>query len=92
MDTAGLIGHQEKFPEGHEGPTLADLWPDNRIVAAVVGLNPAPKSVEAGHYYQELAARRQLLRVAEAGMLNPEDAPFLDDAARQYGIAFTNIV
>jgi TDG/mug DNA glycosylase family protein len=87
-----LIGHQEKLPDGHEGLTLADLWPEDRIIAAVVGLNPAPKSVEAGHYYQGQAGRRQLLRMAKMGMFDPDDAPFIDDAALQHGIAFTDIV
>lgn len=57
-----------------------------------MGLNPAPKSVEAGHYYQGPAGRRQLLRLAEVGLFDPADAPFLDDAAVQRGKAFTEIV
>lgn len=87
-----LIGHQERLPGGAGELTLADLWPEDRIVAAVVGLNPAPKSVKAGHYYQGPAGRRQLLRMAEAGLFDPDDAPFLDDAALRHGIAFTDIV
>lgn len=92
MSTEVLIGHQERLPGGHEGLTLADLWPDGRIIAAVVGLNPAPKSVEAGHYYQGVVGRRQMIRMADVGMFDPDDAPFIDDAALQYGIAFTDIV
>ncbi|ADX75209.1 hypothetical protein Asphe3_41440 (plasmid) [Pseudarthrobacter phenanthrenivorans Sphe3] len=87
-----LIGHQESLPDGQGGLTLADLWPTEHVIAAVVGLNPAPKSVEAGHYYQGPAGRRQLLRLAEVGLFDPADAPFLDDAAVQCGIAFTDIV
>ncbi|WP_071416919.1 uracil-DNA glycosylase family protein [Paenarthrobacter ureafaciens] len=87
-----LIGHQERLPDGHGGLTLADLWPAGHVVAAVVGLNPAPKSVEAGHYYQGPAGQRQLVRLAEVGLFDPADAPFLDDAALQRGIAFTDIV
>jgi len=87
-----LIGHQERLPDGHGGLTLADLWPADRVVAAVVGLNPAPKSVEAGHYYRGPAGRRQLVRLAELGLFETAAAPFLDDAALQRGIAFTDIV
>lgn len=87
-----LIGHQEMLPDGQGGLTLADLWPTDRVIVAVVGLNPRPESVEAGHYYQGSAGRRQLLRLAEAGLFDPGAAPFLDDAALQRGIAFTDIV
>lgn len=87
-----LIGHQVRLSDGSGELTLSDLWPENRIVAAVVGLNPAPKSVREGHYYQGPAGRRQLLRLAEVGLFDPGDAPFLDDAAFRRGIAFTDIV
>ncbi|TVU64848.1 hypothetical protein FQP90_07295 [Paenarthrobacter nitroguajacolicus] len=87
-----LVGHQERLLDGHGGLTLANLWPAGHVVAAVVGLNPAPKSVEAGHYYQGPAGQRQLVRLAEVGLFDPADAPFLDDAALQRGIAFTDIV
>jgi TDG/mug DNA glycosylase family protein len=92
MGVDALIGHQERVPGGAGQLTLADLWPEDRIVAAVVGLNPAPKSVKTGHYYQGPAGRRQLLRMAEAGLFDADDAPFLDDAALRHGIAFTDIV
>lgn len=71
MGAGTLTGHQQWLGDGM---TLADLWPEGSIVAAVVGLNPAPKSVEAGHYYQGQEGRRQLLRMAQVGMFDPDAA------------------
>ena len=47
--------------------TLAALWPEQPR-AMIVGLNPAPASVEVGHYYQGRSGQRQLLRLADAGL------------------------
>ena len=47
--------------------TLADVLPQ-QPAAMIVGLNPAPASVEAGHYYQGRSGQRQLLRLANAGL------------------------
>ncbi|MHC6176417.1 uracil-DNA glycosylase family protein [Glutamicibacter sp. X7] len=92
MTANKLIGHQEFISNNGSELTLADLWPDSSIRAAIVGLNPAPHSVNVGHYYQGRAGHRQLLRIAKAGLFDPSSAAFLDDAAVAAGVAFTDIV
>lgn len=71
--------------------TLADLWPA-RPRAMVVGLNPAPVSVAAGHYYQGRAGQRQLARLVDVGLIPEPGALHLDDVALSAGIGFTDIV
>lgn len=44
--------------------TLAHLWPAGRPRAAVVGLHPTDRSVEAGHHHQGGLAQRQLAGLA----------------------------
>lgn len=73
--------------------TLEDLWPD-RPRAMIVGLNPAPTSLEIGHYYQGASGRRQLLRLADAGLFQrPEPGmTYFEPTALQSGIGFTDVV
>lgn len=72
--------------------TLADLWPDETR-AMIVGLNPAPKSVEIRHYYQGASGRRQLLRLADAGLFQtPAQGTFFEQAALTAGVGFTDLV
>lgn len=47
--------------------TLAGVWPQEPR-AVVVGLHPTPTSLAAGHHHQGSLARRQLLRLADAGL------------------------
>lgn len=73
--------------------TLRDIWPGTPR-AMIVGLNPAPASVEAGHYYQGRSGRRQLLRLADAGLFT---RPNLDEigfeaAALRAQVGFTDLV
>lgn len=86
-----LIGHQEVLPDGQL--TLADLWPDGEIEIVIAGLNPAPPSVAAGHYYQGRNGKQMLKRVASA-MFAPEllGGEHLDDALLARGIGFTDLV
>jgi double-stranded uracil-DNA glycosylase len=71
--------------------TLADLLrPDLRLV--VVGINPSPISVAAGHYYQGHLGQRFYKRLDEAGVIDPSAAGFEDDAAFAAGIGFTDLV
>jgi TDG/mug DNA glycosylase family protein len=89
----GLVGYQA-WIEWMDAPvlTLADLWP-LRPRAMVVGLNPAPTSVEVGHYYQGRSGQRQLRRLMEAGLFEPRevDGQFEETALRS-GVGFTDIV
>lgn len=90
MTDQTLIGHQMKMPDGTI--TLADLWPEVEVRAVIVGLNPSPKSVDLGHYYQGPVGRRQLRRIADAGIFEPSGFDYYDDAAVAAGIAFADIV
>lgn len=86
-----LVGHQTLLPDGQL--TLADLWPADETKIVITGLNPAPPSVAAGHYYQGRNGKLMLNRVASA-MFNPEflQGEHLDDALVSQGIGFTDLV
>ena len=72
--------------------TLADIWPE-RPRAMIVGINPAPASVEAGHYYQGNVGKRQMQRVAQAGAFTVTGAcRYVEKYAVAAGIGFTDIV
>jgi double-stranded uracil-DNA glycosylase len=89
-----LRGHQTRI-EWMGGPvlTLEDIWPEHPR-AMIVGLNPAPASVELGHYYQGRSGQRQLLRLADAGLFpRPEiGSTYFESAALQAGVGFTDVV
>jgi TDG/mug DNA glycosylase family protein len=71
--------------------TLADLLrPGLNMV--IVGINPSPVSVAAGHYYQGQIGQRFYARLAQAGIIDPADAGSADDAAYTAGIGFTDVV
>jgi double-stranded uracil-DNA glycosylase len=70
--------------------TLADLL-RHGLRAVVVGINPSPVSVVAGHYYQGKYGKRFFARLARAGLL-PRGEGFEDDRAFEVGIGFTDIV
>lgn len=76
---------------GQQVETLADIWPD-RPRAMIVGLNPAPRSVAAGHYYQGASGQRQLKRLVQAGVLGTPAGSYFEDVALEAGIGFTDIV
>lgn len=87
-----LIGHQSnEIWMGELILTLADLIPDAPR-AVLVGINPAPPSVAAGHYYQGRAGRRIMTRLRFAGLLPSEPVGFDDDDAHRHGIGFTDII
>lgn len=71
--------------------TLTDIWPDNPR-AMIVGLNPSPVSVAAGHYYQGRSGQRQLRRLVEASVIGPPHGSTFEEAALAAGIGFTDIV
>lgn len=73
--------------------TLEDVWPE-RPRAMIVGLNPAPTSVEVGHYYQGPSGQRQIRRLADAGLFRKPDAGslYFERAALEAGVGFTDLV
>jgi TDG/mug DNA glycosylase family protein len=75
---------------GRDVVTLADLLRPG-LRAVVVGINPSPVSVAAGHYYQGRVGQRFFARLAQAGVL-PPGAGFEDDRAFAAGIGFTDVV
>lgn len=71
--------------------TLADLFP--RAPRAIcVGINPAPISVQIGHYYQGTLGKRFFGRLRQAGVLRSSTVEFEDDVLLEDGIGFTDIV
>jgi TDG/mug DNA glycosylase family protein len=75
---------------GEEVETLADLLRPG-LRAVVVGINPAPTSVAAGHYYQGRSGERFFSRLASVDLL-PSGDGFEDDRAFAAGIGFTDVV
>jgi TDG/mug DNA glycosylase family protein len=75
---------------GEELETLEDLLrPDLRAVC--VGINPAPPSVAAGHYYQGRLGQHFFERLRRVGLL-PSETGWEDDLAFANGVGFTDIV
>jgi TDG/mug DNA glycosylase family protein len=75
---------------GERIETLADLFP-SELRAVIVGINPAPPSVAAGHYYQGRQGQRFFARLRQAGVLETSKG-YEDDAGMAAGIGFTDIV
>lgn len=71
--------------------TLADLFPPTPR-AICVGVNPAPRSVEIGHYYQGNLGQRFFGRLRMAGLLIDPVQGFEDDHLFGKGIGFSDIV
>ena len=90
----GLKAYQTEVDwMGERVLTLSDLWPDEPR-AMIVGLNPAPASVAAGHYYQGRSGQRQLLRLANAGLFarpSAEEVGF-EAAALRARVGFTDVI
>jgi TDG/mug DNA glycosylase family protein len=87
------IGFQERVVWiGEEVLSLADIWPETPR-AMIVGLNPAPKSVSVGHYYQGPVGQRQLARLADAGLFTATaGSPYFEEPALSAGVGFTDLV
>lgn len=94
-----LAGHTLSEDLGHrvrttwmsnEVVTLADLLRPG-LAGAVIGINPSPVSVAAGHYYQGQLGQRFFSCLAEAGVVS-EGAGFEDDRAFADGLGFTDLV
>ncbi|MEA2231600.1 MAG: hypothetical protein QOD83_1416 [Solirubrobacteraceae bacterium] len=76
---------------GETVTTLADLLRPG-LSMVIVGINPSPVSVAAGHYYQGQIGQRFYARLAQASILNLAAAGSADDAAYVAGIGFTDVV
>jgi TDG/mug DNA glycosylase family protein len=75
---------------GSEIETLEDLLrPD--LAAVCVGINPAPRSVAAGHYYQGRLGQVFFRRLRRCGLLADQPG-WEDDLAFASGVGFTDIV
>lgn len=75
---------------GAQIETLEDLLRPG-LRAVCVGINPAPASVHAGHYYQGSLGQGFYERLRRAGLL-PRESGWEDDLAFENGIGFTDIV
>lgn len=90
----GLIGHQTVVTWlGQDVLTLSPLWPSVRLRAVIVGVNPAPPSVDAGHYYQGRRGTFAFNFLRRAGVLRPKPGvgEYEDDCAVEQGIGFTDL-
>jgi TDG/mug DNA glycosylase family protein len=75
---------------GEEVETLADLLRSG-LRAVAIGINPAPKSVAAGHYYRGKYGQTFFRRLSKAGLL-PDGDGFEDDRSFVAGTGFTDVV
>lgn len=87
-----MAGHRVTIEwMGAQVETLADLFPPAPR-AICVGINPAPSSVAAGHYYQGRQGQRFFTRLRQSGLLGRPGDGFEDDDAVASGIGFTDVV
>lgn len=75
---------------GEEVETLNDLLRPG-LRGVVIGINPSPVSVAAGHYYQGRNGQRFFDRLEQAGVVTPGDG-FEDDRAFRARLGFTDLV
>jgi TDG/mug DNA glycosylase family protein len=75
---------------GQKVQTLADLLRPG-LGGVVVGINPSPVSVAAGHYYQGNLGQAFFRRLEKAGVIAPGEGPE-DDRAFESGLGFTDLV
>lgn len=88
----GTTGHRKTIDwMGARVKSLADLFP-SPLRAVCIGINPAPISVEAGHYYQGRQGQRFFARLRQAGVLPEVTSGYEDDAAVAGGFGFTDVV
>ena len=60
--------------------------------AVFIGINPAPPSVDAGHYYQGRLGKRFWKRLQEYEITGPLPPEVEDDAAFDFGFGFADLV
>lgn len=82
-----------QLPDG--SVTLGDLWPgpeDAQLWACIVGGKTSPGAIANGHYYHGPIGRRQLGRLADAGLFRDDPvAEFQDLTAASQGVGFVNL-
>jgi double-stranded uracil-DNA glycosylase len=76
---------------GEEEPTLPDIPPSPGGVL-LVGINPAPVSVAAGHYYQGRIGQRLWRRLERIGLLHDPVPGREDEAFARAGHGLTDLV
>jgi TDG/mug DNA glycosylase family protein len=76
---------------GARTETLPDIAPETGGVL-LVGINPAPVSVAAGHYYQGRLGRRLWRRLEEVGLLRSAPSGAEDEAFAAAGHGLTDLV
>lgn len=77
--------------DGTQIETLAELLRPG-LRAVVVGLNPSPVSVAAGHYFQGALGRRLWQRLQRVGIVRDLPPGSEDDEAFLQGIGFADVV
>jgi TDG/mug DNA glycosylase family protein len=83
--------HSSVVRRGVAAPTLPD-FPPRAGGVLLVGLNPAPRSVAAGHYYQGRIGRRLWQRLTRVGLLTDAVPGSEDDAFVAAGHGLTDLV
>jgi TDG/mug DNA glycosylase family protein len=92
VDASSDPGHRVTIPwMDATVTTLEDLLRE-RLFAVVVGVNPAPPSVAAGHYWQGKTGRTLWRRLRAVGLLPDDFEGYEDDAAFAAGVGFTDVV
>lgn len=88
---ATAFGYQTRMDWfGTQVLTLADIPPRDGIL--LVGINPAPASVAAGHYYQGRLGRRLWSRLERLGLLEKPVPGAEDESFARAGHGLTDIV
>lgn len=77
--------------DGQQAPTLRDILPGNPGLRILfIGKTPAPKSVEAGHYFQGAQGKAFWKALRTYRILEPT-TPFEDDSLLANGFGLTDI-
>lgn len=71
--------------------TLEDLLAPG-LRAICIGINPAPSSVAAAHYYQGRLGQQFYRRIEQAGIVRFSGTDWQDDQAFRQGLGFTDLV
>ncbi len=86
------IGYQEHIDWlGERVLSLAEVWPEGRPRAAIVGLGQSSLSVEAGYRYQG-GQVVNMRRLARAGLFAEPDDSIWEPVALDAGVGFTDLV
>jgi len=76
---------------GREYHTLKDIL-EKKLRIVFVGLNPSPKSVEAGHYHYGILGRRFWNTIIRGKIFKPEAGRYYDELLLKQKIGITDIV